>query len=87
MKEKILTLPTPYGGNLELYKNVWGKAGESLSIVILDLLFKFLGIILFSDTFLSTPEMINLKLLLLLNNSKRLNTSLNQKQKRLLNLF
>ncbi len=33
MKEKILTLPTPYGGNLELYKNVWGKAGESLSIV------------------------------------------------------
>ena len=33
MKEKILTLPTPYGGNLELYKNVWGKPGESLSIV------------------------------------------------------
>ena len=33
MKEKILTLPTPYGGNLELYKNVWEKPGESLSIV------------------------------------------------------
>ena len=33
MKEKILTLPTPYGGNLELYKNVWGKPGECLSIV------------------------------------------------------
>ena len=33
MKEKILILPTPYGENLELYKNVWGKSGESLSIV------------------------------------------------------
>jgi len=33
VKEKILTLPTPYGENLELYKNVWGKPGESLSIV------------------------------------------------------
>ena len=33
MKEKILTLPTPYGGNLELYKNTWGKSGEPLSIV------------------------------------------------------
>ena len=33
MKEKILSLPTPYGGNLELYKNVWEKPGESLSIV------------------------------------------------------
>jgi len=33
VKEKILTLPTPYGGNLELYKNTWGKAGEPLSIV------------------------------------------------------
>ena len=33
MKEKILTLPTPYGGNLELYKNSWGKSGEPLSIV------------------------------------------------------
>ena len=33
MKEKILTLPTPYGENLELYKNVWEKSGESLSIV------------------------------------------------------
>ena len=33
MKEKILTLPTPYGGNLEIYKNTWGKSGEPLSIV------------------------------------------------------
>lgn len=33
MKEKILTLPTPYGGNLELHKNTWGKSGEPLSIV------------------------------------------------------
>lgn len=33
MKEKILTLPNPFGGNLEIYKNVWGKAGEPLSIV------------------------------------------------------
>ena len=33
MKEKILTLPTPYGRNLQLYKNTWGKSGEPLSIV------------------------------------------------------
>ena len=33
MKEKILTLPTPYGGNLELYKNTWGNSSEPLSIV------------------------------------------------------
>jgi len=33
MKEKILTLPNPFGGNLELYKNTWGKSGEPLSIV------------------------------------------------------
>ena len=33
MKEKILTLPTPYGGDLELYKNTWGKSNEPLSIV------------------------------------------------------
>lgn len=33
MKEKILTLPTPYGNDLELYKNAWGKSGEPLSIV------------------------------------------------------
>ena len=33
MKEKILTLPNPFGCNLELYKNTWGKSGEPLSIV------------------------------------------------------
>ena len=33
MKEKILTLPSPFGGNLEIYKNTWGKSGEPLSIV------------------------------------------------------
>ena len=33
MKEKILTLPSPFGGNLEIYKNIWGKSGEPLSIV------------------------------------------------------
>jgi len=33
LKEKILTLPTPYGEDLGLYKNVWGETGESLSIV------------------------------------------------------
>lgn len=33
MKEKILTLPNPFGGDLEIYKNVWGKSGEPLSIV------------------------------------------------------
>ena len=33
MKEQILTLPTPYGGNLKIYKNTWGKSGEPLSIV------------------------------------------------------
>jgi len=33
MKEKILTLPHPFGGDLELYKNTWGKSGEPLSIV------------------------------------------------------
>ena len=33
MKEKILTLPNPFGGDLELYKNTWGKSGEPLSIV------------------------------------------------------
>jgi len=33
MKEKILTLPSPFGGNLDIYKNVWGKSGEPLSIV------------------------------------------------------
>ena len=33
MKEKILTLPSPFGGNLDIYKNVWGKSVEPLSIV------------------------------------------------------
>jgi uncharacterized protein len=33
MKEKILTLPNPFGGDLKLYKNTWGKSGEPLSIV------------------------------------------------------
>jgi predicted deacylase len=33
MKEKILTLPNPFGGDLELYKNTWGKSSEPLSIV------------------------------------------------------
>jgi len=33
MKEKILTLPNPFGGDLEIYKNTWGKSGEPLSIV------------------------------------------------------
>ena len=33
MKEKILTLPSLFGGDLELYKNTWGKSGEPLSIV------------------------------------------------------
>jgi uncharacterized protein len=33
MKEKILTLPNPFGGDLELYKNTWGKSGEPLSIL------------------------------------------------------
>ena len=42
---------------------------ESLSIVMLCLLMRLLGIILLSDTFLSTPEIINFKFLFLLNNS------------------
>ena len=33
MKEKILSLPSPFGGNLEIYKNIWGKSTEPLSIV------------------------------------------------------
>ena len=33
MKEKILSLPSPFGSNLEIYKNTWGKSGEPLSIV------------------------------------------------------
>ena len=33
MKEKILSLPSPFGGNLEIYKNIWGNSTEPLSIV------------------------------------------------------
>ena len=33
MKEKILSLPSPFGGNLEIYKNIWGTSTEPLSIV------------------------------------------------------
>ena len=33
MKEKVLSIPTAFGAPLELYKNSWGKSGETLSIV------------------------------------------------------
>ena len=34
MKEKVLTIPTPFGAPLTLYKNIWGKSGnETLAIV------------------------------------------------------
>ena len=33
MKEKVLSIPTAFGALLELYKNSWGKSGETLSIV------------------------------------------------------
>ena len=33
MKEKILSIPTPFGTPLELYKNTWGKSGDTLSII------------------------------------------------------
>ena len=33
MKEKILSIPTAFGAPLELYKNTWGKSGETLAIV------------------------------------------------------
>ncbi|MBC8286050.1 MAG: succinylglutamate desuccinylase/aspartoacylase family protein [Nitrospinae bacterium] len=33
MKEKVLSIPTAFGAPLELYKNTWGKSGETLSIV------------------------------------------------------
>jgi len=34
MKEKVLSIPTPFGAPLALYKNTWGKPGhETLSIV------------------------------------------------------
>ena len=33
MKEKVLSIPTPFGAPLELYKNTWGKSGDTLSIV------------------------------------------------------
>ena len=33
MKEKVLSIPTPFGAPLDLYKNTWGKTGDTLSIV------------------------------------------------------
>ena len=33
MKEKVLSIPTPFGAPLDLYKNTWGKSGDTLSIV------------------------------------------------------
>ena len=33
MKEKVLSIPTAFGAQLELYKSSWGKSGEKLSIV------------------------------------------------------
>jgi len=33
LKEKVLSIPTAFGAHLELYKNSWGKSGETLSIV------------------------------------------------------
>lgn len=33
MKEKVLSIPTAFGAQLELYKGSWGKSGETLSIV------------------------------------------------------
>ncbi|MBT3920952.1 MAG: hypothetical protein HOF21_00085 [Nitrospina sp.] len=33
MKEKVLSIPTPFGASLDLYKNTWGKSGDTLSIV------------------------------------------------------
>ncbi len=34
MKEKVLSIPTPFGAPLDLYKNIWGKPGsETLAIV------------------------------------------------------
>jgi uncharacterized protein len=33
VKEKVLSIPTPFGAPLDLYKNTWGKSGDILSIV------------------------------------------------------
>jgi uncharacterized protein len=33
LKEKVLSIPTAFGAQLELYKGSWGKSGETLSIV------------------------------------------------------
>jgi uncharacterized protein len=33
LKEKVLSIPTAFGAQLELYKSSWGKSGETLSIV------------------------------------------------------
>jgi predicted deacylase len=33
VKEKVLSIPTPFGAPLDLYKNTWGKSGDTFSIV------------------------------------------------------
>jgi uncharacterized protein len=33
VKEKVVSIPTPFGAPLDLYKNTWGKSGDTLSIV------------------------------------------------------
>jgi uncharacterized protein len=33
VKEKVISIPTPFGASLDLYKNTWGKSGDTLSIV------------------------------------------------------
>jgi uncharacterized protein len=33
VKEKVLSIPTPFGAPLDLYKNTWGKSDDTLSIV------------------------------------------------------
>jgi uncharacterized protein len=33
VKEKVLSIPTPFGTPLDLYKNTWGKSGDTLSII------------------------------------------------------
>jgi uncharacterized protein len=33
VKEKVLSIPTLFGAPLDLYKNIWGKSGDTLSIV------------------------------------------------------
>jgi uncharacterized protein len=33
VKEKVVSIPTPFGAPLDLYKNTWGKSDDTLSIV------------------------------------------------------